>query len=435
MHRGVGAIRRSVAAHPGFSVVLAATSVRLLVLVAAVANQDAFVAYDTRAYLALADHPSGYWDSSAPSWSVGLLRPPGYPLMLALPRSLSQGLVLSGCLQVAVSIAVAWLTFTAGQALFGKKVGLIAGMWAALDPTSVAHSARLLTEAPFAALLALALALTAWAVRSRSAGQAVLAGLALAAATFVRPIGLYLPLLLVPSLLLAERLTSRPKALRIGAVILLAYLIPVGGWITRNQAVTGVATFSTIDGYNMLEYRAAGAVTAETGVPIADVRLQLRRRLATRTHPEMNPAERSREKGRLGVEVVREHPVGYLRQARDGAVRTLFLARDSNVSDLTEGRAGAWLVRPLLGALSVASAIAMSCGAVLGGLRLARRRDLTAIALLVIPPAYLLVIGSGPEAASRFRVPMVPFLAILSAVAIVDLASTRKDGYAGRQTM
>ncbi len=425
MVRRVRWLRAGVSAHPGIAVVIVAALPRLLVVLAGVHNRAVLVSTDSNEYLALADHPSSYWVSTAPDWPLGLLRPPGYPFMLAVPRALSDGLVAVSCVQAAVSVAAAWLTWKVGCELVGRRVGIIAGLWVALDPTMVVQSGRLLPEAPFAVCLLLTVLLAHRALCRSSARLGALAGLALATATFVRPVSLYLPLVACFVALLGAavaHLRGVPPARTLPAVLalVLAFAVPVGAWIAHIQVMTDVPTFSTIEGINLLEFRAAGAVAAEDGTSFSSERRRLQAEVETRLEPGMNPAEIARERRALGLEVLSEHPVGAVRMAARGLVRMLVGPGGDSMSSVTQDLPAGALVEGGLTGLGFFSAASMVVAAAVGGLVLARRGDTLALVVIFVPIAYLLVVSAGPDAYSRFRVPLIPLLAILAASAVAE---------------
>ncbi len=84
-------------------------------------------------------------------------------------------------------------------------------------------------------------------------------------AILTRPIALYLPLVVVAMFLF------RHGRLAVLAAFSIAALLAPGTWIVRNYLRSGVATLSSIEGENLLLYRAGGAIVVADKSPQAAV--------------------------------------------------------------------------------------------------------------------------------------------------------------------
>ena len=414
---------RATTAHPGRAVVLAASLPRLVVLAVGARHPEVFVDRDSVGYLVLADHPSGYWVRRSPGWVLGCLRPPGYPALLAPFRAVGHDLTVVAAVQVVVGVLVAWLTFVVGRALLGRRVGLVAGLVVALEPLSVSHSTKILTESPYTALLLVATLLVVRVHRSTDARLrhrwALLLGVALAAAAFMRPIGLYLPFVLLAALVLGGWTGDRRRGLAAAAVALLAFAVPVGAWIARNQAVTGAATFTTIQAYNLLDYRAGAgrgprhrppAGRRAPGAPCGTGRA---------APPAAGPGPASEARQAIAVEVLRHHPAGAFDVTVRGAGRTLVGSGRADARAATVRLPGHQILEDVVVVLGVAAAFVLLVGGVFGLAGLLRRRSLAGLVIAVVV-GYQLLVGSGAESRARLRVPLLPFLAIAAAWALLD---------------
>lgn len=402
-----------------FVLTLIAAVLRLVAWMPGLGDSAVYTGGDTAEYQTVADDLAAAYGSSPGSLQdLGLRRPPGYPLLLAAFRAVSERLPWLALCQVAIGLTLVVLTGWVGKRLFGATAGLIAAGWVTVDPLMVVNSSVLLTETPFAVLLVLTVAgvhRCGEASRSMPLAAAAGAGLALAVATFVRPISLYLALLLVP-LIFAISPPGRRRWL-VPLVFGLAAVLPVAAWMTRNHALYGEAVFSTIDGANMLDYRAAGSLGEQERIPISEARSRVQARARAEMEPGMNAAERSRVSSRVGVEVIVQHPVGYLLMAARGALMTLAGPGTSGLA-VRLGGSAAGAVLMVFVALSAASAVACVLLASWALVVALRRRSWAALPVAV-PLVYLLVIGSGQESYSRFRVPLMPLLALLAAFVIV----------------
>jgi 4-amino-4-deoxy-L-arabinose transferase-like glycosyltransferase len=128
-----------------------------------------------------------------------VMRMPGYPAFLAGSiRLFGERLIGVRLLQAVVGTLACWFVFLLGRELIDERTGLVAAALAAVMPTFVGFGALALTETLFAATLLgsllplamLARSWTGWSIPEATRirwGLAVLAGLTLAIAVYVRP--------------------------------------------------------------------------------------------------------------------------------------------------------------------------------------------------------------------------------------------------------
>jgi hypothetical protein len=329
-------------------------------------------------------------------------------------------------LQVGSGVAAVALTYVLARRVATPAVAALAAWWIALSPIHVVDSSVILTEVPFSVFLLVAILLVAPVVEGdavslwRWAGS----GLVLGLATLIRPIALYLPMAVVLVLLL-----SRVRGRRFLAALLfvVAFAIPVGSWMARNHAVTGVATISTIQGLNLAYYRAAGAIAAEERISIDEARERIEAQVQAESFPGVNLGELSQIQSRVGMREIAHHPVGYARSAVRGLAYMLLGPAQSHFVERFKETPVGFLTKPLI-ALSAASALLLTLGSVIGVFVWARARAWRPLLLVGVPLGYLLIVGAGHEAWARFRVPIEPLLAILAAVGILGVKSLSPAG-------
>ena len=165
-----------------------------------------------------------------------LKRPPLYPLFMALVgRALGPDLHVLVAVQHVLGLATAALAYGIGRLCFGRVVGLLSGLVAAVSGALLIFEHYVLTESLFTFLLALAVFLVLLGLRRTARGWYVAGGLAIGLATLTRPHAQVL-LLIVP--LVAAiwyrrwRPTARATVLTLGAAALV--LLP---WMVRNKLV------------------------------------------------------------------------------------------------------------------------------------------------------------------------------------------------------
>ena len=382
-----------------------ATVTRVLVFALADRHPGRFITRDSLEYEALGRHWTAAYVHADHGrlFDLSLLRPPGYPALIALVQNTTAVIVV----ELVLSVATVALTYLLAAALFDARIAAIAAFLLAIDPVSIAMSSNLTTETLFAFLLVL----VAWLwVTGR-----LLAGFVLGIATLVRPIALYLPVLLLPlSALLPRRRAVAAAALAVG------FAVPVGVWVARNHHDTGVATVSTISAHNLLDYRAADAVAIDHGTSRADEAVRLERQVG----PAPNPARRAQRESSLAWHTLFHHPKGAILTTVEGLSRVLLGPGRAEMLRLVAGRTDTrTLGDKLLVAVEALILFATLLLAAAGVVLLVRRRAWVALAATLTFAAYDILLSAGAEGNARLRMPASPFLAVLAAVAVSSLVA------------
>ena len=153
---------------------------------------------------------------------VGAKYPPGYPAMLAViglfaGENITAFLVLS----IVSSVLALWLVYDAARRVWGFALAVTVLALSALNPFLILNAGRLMSEAPFMALVMLMV----WATvrQPQTAALAVVAGAAAIVGGLTRSAGITL----VPALGLLWLLQRRFKAFALFAV---ASALTVGAW-------------------------------------------------------------------------------------------------------------------------------------------------------------------------------------------------------------
>jgi 4-amino-4-deoxy-L-arabinose transferase-like glycosyltransferase len=362
--------------------------------------------------------------------------------------------------QLLLGSATSALTLLLARALrFSTVVGVAAALVAALDPVSAMTSNLLLTETLFTALLTTALALIAlhWhfsGLRWLVAG-AVLLGLA----ALVRPVSQFLPLVLAPVVLAA----SYRRGARAGLIAVVLFLaISMGitySWAYRNYQASALFTLSTVSDTNLVYYRAREVLASAEGIGQEEAKHRLEA-MVTASAPgrALTPSETAAIEQQQALAVFREHPVQTIAMLGKGAARifvdpgystTCTLLDPSNTSmECFEGEATMndsgvigriaarflqmTAVQQFVLIWSIVLSAAVYLCATLGVVGMIRERRWYPSALLVVVFGYLVLLSAGSEAYSRFRIPMVPLLAIAAGAGLHSLWERLQRGRSGQ---
>jgi len=390
-----------------------------------------------------------------------LVRTPGYPLFLAL-TSLG-GLPMAAAAQVILSAFSVLLVWRLGRTVFGDdRIALGAAWIFAFEPLSIVHSVFLLSETLFLTLFLLSMERLAEFLRGRRLPVLAVAGLWLAAATFVRPVTYYLPIALALGLFIVF---ARVPGLRwkAPAVLLICVLPWLAAWQIRNRAETGYGGFSSIPDIDLYFFNAAEVTARVEHRNWWDVREELGYTLFTNhsgqsylfqpylaLHPEQSGWSQGQRLAYMhseGLHVLRAHSGAYLGTCVRDLVMVVFtpgaryykrllVQGDSGhgTGIINEGRAG-WetaLDKTFhTTSLRVAAAKAAFAFLMLGLYLLAARGILLAargvfrgamqdacLWLLLGTSLYFLAVaafGAGPIAEARLRLPVMPAVCIFAA--------------------
>jgi 4-amino-4-deoxy-L-arabinose transferase-like glycosyltransferase len=191
-------------------------------------------------------------------------RTPGYPLFLATAYGITQSVAGVVLLQILLIALIASLIVLIAKHIGYPKVGVVAALLFAFDPTSVVGVFMTLSDIFFVAVL---LALTYLCMRPVKPMyiEVLLFGVGGGLLVLTKPTGLFvLPILLV--WFAWTRYEGDAKKLLVPiACVLLVCVIAVVPWVVRNHALRGVYALSSVGPYNFLLYNIAEFKVAHEG--------------------------------------------------------------------------------------------------------------------------------------------------------------------------
>ncbi len=184
----------------------------------------------------------GFSLEEEPPYLPDTKRVPLYPLFLAATFTITDGaLWLAALLQTVMSSATALLVYIFTERVAGRRAAFFAGLFAAIQPFNILLSTQILAEAVFTLCLLGVFTLFVWALHSRTYAHFLVGGIVAGIATLVKPVGQYIPFLLIPIIALGQ---SGIKRLWNPLIYLVGFLIIVSPWIARNNYAAGVPTLS-----------------------------------------------------------------------------------------------------------------------------------------------------------------------------------------------
>jgi 4-amino-4-deoxy-L-arabinose transferase-like glycosyltransferase len=408
----------SAARHPVLSICAAVLLLRLLVFFPIYAiDPHRTVRPDSSTYQGPARalvQLGRYSESPEVSNHPEIERTPGYPLFIAfsylLPGEHDRTMLI---LQIIISVATVALGATIAGGLWGNKARAPAALLLALDPISLLYSQLVLSDSLFVFMLALHLWLVLRLLTTKQNEWLLAsgAGFTLAAATFVRPITYYFiaPLLLAIIWTFRRNGNAWRRSLLAGFLVWIAWAPLVFGWQWRNYRLTGVSDFSATQNLTLFFYRGGGIVAQQQGITLDEAQGQL---LAL-----VPPAAKASDAAwyaycrQEGIRMIRENPVLTLKDQMNGAGRTL-LGPGGGIFDAYFGSTARYVT-----AYSAIYLIGIYVLVLICLIKLLRQRmlNMPQHVFLWLVVVYLVAISAGPEAYSRFRLPIMPILAVYAA--------------------
>ncbi|HEX6287613.1 MAG TPA: glycosyltransferase family 39 protein [Herpetosiphonaceae bacterium] len=435
------------------SIFVIAILLRLFVFAYIAHEPRKFYTYDSDGYDRRAMNLLRYGvfaSEKAPPLTPDLDRTPVYPAMLAGVFAVAGHTPAAAILlQILLGSVTALLTYGLARELgLSSRVGVLAALIVAVDPLSIMTANHLLTETLFTLLLVGCIWALARYWKTHALRWLALATVLIALTSLTRPISQFLPLALLPLFPLAAAHGQRRAAAAAGVVFVVASLALTYTWAVRNYREAGIFTLSTISDTNLLYYRARAVLADAEGRSQEEAWKALEQRIEQEaTARNLSPAETVALQRQEALKIFQRYPGLTVKMLARGVGRLLvdpgytitctqldlqstaldcFPGRssmnDPGVIDKALGKLGSMtLVQQLVLLWSTLLLAILYLGAALGTVRLWRERHWLLLALLVLLLAYFIGLSAGGEANSRFRIPIVPFLAILAGAGLTAL--------------
>jgi 4-amino-4-deoxy-L-arabinose transferase-like glycosyltransferase len=324
-------------------------------------------------------------------------------------RLFGHSLAFAAALNVVVGTLSLGLIMALAQKWFSSKAAVIAGGIYALWPSQIEFSSILASELLFNFTLLLALWITSVAPIRSWVLKAVLAGMCLAGAAYIRPTALPLVALLAAALFWRGGANWR-ELTHFSLATLLAMAVCIAPWTVRNLRELGAPVLVSTNGTANLWM---GNNPAATGayIPLPDYVSGL------------SEVERSKLLGDRAEQFILDHPGS----AAALAVRKLVITHDRETIGVSWNEAS---LRPIAGALGIKLAkavstlywwLALALGAI-GAILLFYRNGWRG----VLHPAllawiYFALVHAVTVGADRYHFPSIPFIAMLAGYAVANI--------------
>jgi Dolichyl-phosphate-mannose-protein mannosyltransferase len=367
---------------------------------------------------------AAYSLSTAEPFLPTIRRPPLYPFFIALLGVPS--FAVMGLVQSIINAATALLVLFLARTTLPPRYALGAALAYGLHPGAIAVTVWMLSETLYTAMLATALALMAWAIRRDSLARSAAGGLFLGLAVLNRPIAFLLPVAYFAILVVMPHVRRRAAH---SAVTIAAALLVVVPWTIRctrvSHSVVLVQGCLAVNAYVAARYDWSDLGDTERAVRLT-TETECGRPLAGITQGgDLTPEEQvenDRVCGRATWEIVRAHPVAYLKNQLRNYPHLFLQSYDMFTGVSNRMAANSWsrvlanhayglmLVKGLM--LVVFSLLPLA----LAFISLpASRRD-PAAAMAALAWIYCMIVHFPLYIEARFWMPSVPFLMFSAAI-------------------
>ncbi len=268
----------------------------------------------------------GFTGESYPPYLPNPLRPPAYPLFLALPLYLTGSYWVVMIVQMLVGSLIPLLGMMVSRRILeSRRMSFGVGYALALEPYSMLLSFIFYTETVFTTLFLLFLILFFRYLKTPSLWWSACTGFMLAMATLVKPTVQYLPILLPLGLVWYWRDRLSRKLFGHLAVFLLVFATATTPWLVRNYYAFGVAGMSAQPSFNLMVYLVPSVRSLDKGTDFAT---ELKQWIAEEHNLDTNTITlaTSRMFRDRAVAELKKYPVGLMKSA--GITLVTFFTHD-----------------------------------------------------------------------------------------------------------
>ncbi len=392
-------------------------------------NPNGFWVYDSFGYWKIAENlleHGTFSQSQALPLVADVYRTPLYPLFISVFQATGLGYYILVFVQLIVSTATCYFAYRTAREVFeNERAALAAGAIAAIDIPSIVFANLILTETIFTFLFAISVFHFVVYLKKNSTRHLVFAALCTGLSVLCRPVGLAaLGVFALVALYKGKlNMTTLKKVLLLVSVCLLV----VFPWALRNRIQFGQFFVSLIGSDILLSFHAANIVAETEHISYDRAQRDFRLRVVQEFDGDAvnEPARFAAFAEFKAMEVIQAHPGLFVKNNLIGMSEMLFKPVkgyiDIQCGSPRNGSAGT-LIRKLAGSGVLTKVLlifqVLMMGIVWLGCIAGIRAGWRKYKILLLTLSILILVFSmftiPPLTDPRFRVPLVPLLAMLS---------------------
>jgi hypothetical protein len=398
---------------------------------------DGFHSGDSDGYIVLSRYlanQSMFFNSAGPE----VFRTPGYPLILSIAQLANiplESYVLA--IQTLMLVSIAYFCWSIVRSVTGNAVSAnLAAFLILIDPLLFLYQYKILSELPFIFFIMWSFQLFITGYKRNKPTRFFISFVLVGVATFVRPISLYLPHLLIAFVLIsfiAYRLDLFSRRALVSCICGFAICIAATlSWQHRNLSLAGTNEFAAVSSYNLVSFIVAPIVADSQSLPWEKVKSGFDTEYMS--IPQNKRAEYAKEKF---VATALAYPASDIKIFFKGIFMTMlepgigdwlnflhlrtpgsgviFLYQSLSTTDFLHHLLTHDLLFLIVQVAGFAYIFALWIGAVAGLTAIRHRFYLSLFTVFLF---YFMLLSSNGGSYSRFRIPIEPFLICLFAVAL-----------------
>lgn len=401
-----------------FFVLIGALIINLVVWLFAMFSQDIhfhlkpYLQLDSYDYLKLGKHI--FNEGEFPSF----FRTPVYPyfvgfFQVVLNLNISQLILV----QIVLSILNLYLLWRLTSHFLAARYQLFVMLVFAADLVTIQVTNYVISETLFSFLLLTSLNLLVHLkFRRNSLWLALLCGICFGLFALCRPVGQFLPYLLILWFLFSMQNKNKLMVILMAALILCGSMSVLEIWKQRNYRLTGHSFVSNTTAVNLYNYRAAWNVARRDHRPFADVKAEFQKNKEdfVRENKHLSSYEIAQHFHKEGLEIIFSTPWETMQQAARGLVYLYGGIYNASLNRLF----GDGLLALLTKIYSVIYLLLVYAGLIFSVYfykRLSKNQQ-SLVMLSGIIIGYFTFFSIAVESYARLRVPFFPYLVIVSVV-------------------
>jgi len=380
-------------------------------------------------------------------------RTPGYPVFLAIIYSIfgvKPYIVL--IFQIIINIFSILILYEIAKKIFNRKIALISSFLFSIDPHTILYTCELFTETFFTFIILLAFMYFVKAIDTKKVKCFILAALFFGLSTLIRPISQFIPIILIGLILIYPKFNFRLK-FKSSFIIVMIFLMTISPWMYRNYKSFSTINLSSLPAWDLIFYNVAYTEYVKTNNKIEQIRRVLSKQVklegANFSH-YMNESAKTFENGVFYKKVsfnyigdnvflffyvnLRNSTMVFLNVGTKG-ILSMFGIKEIELpnmaaNSLTKNIINIFKYKPkseilLILFMSIFFLIVYTFS-IIGIFNLYKKKQYYKILLFLVIILYYTLLLSAMGNAARFKVPVVPFYSILSAVGLNYLIYKRK---------
>ncbi len=210
--------------------------------------------------------------------TIDTFRTPAYPIFLAIIY-LIFGINVNAVIAVQLIIALGsvFLIYKIAYRLFNKRVAILSAAILSIEPNHILISYDLLTEILFIFILLAGTLCLIRSIQENSYKFLIFSAFLVGLTSLIRPISLFIPI--IPIFIITIKSISDKEnwniILKKSSLFVIIFIITIAPWFIRNKIVYDSFSFTSISGFNLLNYNVAYTINANEDKPLVKIREEL----------------------------------------------------------------------------------------------------------------------------------------------------------------